>query len=713
MDKTDSQEPTQAFSYPPLTDWANEPNVTDLKADLLQAQNHHDAHVTDVNRWLDNMYLKGTAQHPKKEGRSSVTPKLIRKQAEWRYAALSEPFLSPEHIFKLEPRTWEDRDAVKQAGLVLNYQWNTKIDKVKFIDEYVRTAVDEGSVVIRTGWAFEEEEVTVPNYSERDPVSEQQMEALVRTMSAVQAGEVALEELPDNLRMDVEASLRNGRPTDVYRDGTRRIKRTVKNHPTAEVLDFNSVIIDPNCRGDLSRASFIIYKFDTSMSELEKSGLYGNLDMIDIEKHSVAHTGEEGSYHNDHTSFRFQDEPRKRFTAYEYWGYWDINGDGKTEAMVSTWVGDVMIRCEKSPYPDNELPFELVHYLPKRNSVYGEPDGELLEENQKIAGAITRGILDTMGRAAVGQRGVMRNALDVTNRRRFERGEDYEYNQNVDPRMAFYTHTYPELPASAPFMLEMQNQEAESLTGVKAFTGGISGEGLGRSATAARSAMDAASKREIGILRRLANGLIKVGRKHMAMNALFLDEEEIVRVTNEEFVVVKRDDLASKADIKLDISTAETDNAKAQELSFMLQTMGPNIPFEITKELMAQIAELRKMPEAAHRLRNYQPQPDPYQEQLQQLELKEKEATIQKILSEAAENYAEAKRDEADASLLGAKKEKEDLDYVEQATGTQHARELENMSAQAESNIRLEREKAALNPGSNGSAQPEGVEPAF
>ena len=55
MDKTDSQEPTQAFSYPPLTDWANEPNVTDLKADLLQAQNHHDAHVTDVNRWLDKL----------------------------------------------------------------------------------------------------------------------------------------------------------------------------------------------------------------------------------------------------------------------------------------------------------------------------------------------------------------------------------------------------------------------------------------------------------------------------------------------------------------------------------------------------------------------------------------------------------------------------------------------------------------------------------
>jgi hypothetical protein len=712
MDKAENTEAVSAMTYPPLTEWANEPLVEDLKADLLQAQTHHDVHVQDVNRWLDNMYLKGGAKHPKQDGRSGVTPKLIRKQAEWRYAALSEPFLSPEVIFKLEPRTWEDREAVKQSGLILNSQWNTKIDKVKFIDDYVRTAVDEGSVVVRTGWHFEEEEVIEPNYSERIPRSEAQMEAIIAAVQSVQSGEVSLDVLPDNLRMDVEATIRNGEVTDVYRNGERRVKRTVRNHPTAEVVDFNSVIIDPNCRGDLSKANFIIYRFDTSMSELEKTGLYDNLDMIDIEKHSIAHEGE--SYHNDHSSFRFQDEPRKRFTAYEYWGYWDIDGNGKTEAVVTTWVGDVMIRCEKSPYPDNELPFVLVHYLPKRNSVYGEPDGELLEENQKISGAITRGMLDTMGRAAVGQRGIMRQALDVTNRRRYERGEDYEFNQNVDPRMAFYTHTYPELPASAPFMLEMQNQEAESLTGVKAFTGGISGEGLGRSATAARTAMDAASKREIGILRRLANGLIQIGRKHMAMNALFLDEEEVVRVTNEEFVVVKRDDLASRADIKLDISTAETDNAKAQELSFMLQTMGPNLPFEITQQVMADITELRKMPETAHRLRNYQPQPDPHQERLKQLEIAEAEARIEKLRSEAAENYAEAQKDTADAQKATSEKEKLDLDYVEQATGTVHARELENMGEQARANIELERAKASNNPGSNpGSDQPEGVEPAF
>ena len=114
----------------------------------------------------------------------------------------------------------------------------------------------------------------------------------------------------------------------------------------------------------------------------------------------------------------------------------------------------------------------------------------------------------------------------------------------------------------------------ESLTGVKAFSSGISGQALGNTATGVRSAMDAASKRELGILRRLADGINQIGRKIISMNSEFLSDEEIVRVTNEEFVAINREDLGGMYYIKLNISTAEADNEKAQELSFMLQTMG-------------------------------------------------------------------------------------------------------------------------------------------
>jgi len=126
-----------------LTEWSNEPSVRDLKQDLEESRSSHQSHVVKVNTWLDNLNITGNAAMKKRAGRSSIVPKLIRKQAEWRYASLSEPFLSTDDLFNTEPVTYEDKKAAIQNGLVLNNQFNTKIQKVKFIDDYVRTAVDK------------------------------------------------------------------------------------------------------------------------------------------------------------------------------------------------------------------------------------------------------------------------------------------------------------------------------------------------------------------------------------------------------------------------------------------------------------------------------------------------------------------------------------------------------------------------------------------
>ncbi|MDR8444735.1 chromosome partitioning protein ParB, partial [Acinetobacter baumannii] len=84
------------------------------------------------------------------------------------------------------------------------------------------------------------------------------------------------------------------------------------------------------------------------------------------------------------------------------------------------------------------------------------------------------------------------------------------------------------------------------------------------------------SKREMSILRRISAGVVRLGRKIISMNAEFLDEEQVIRITDEEFVAIKRDDLAGNFDLKLTISTAEGDEAKAQQIAFMMQTIGNN-----------------------------------------------------------------------------------------------------------------------------------------
>src|SRR6185312_16522491 len=97
-----------------LTDWKKEPDVRTLIADLDAAKPAQQRQLSKIKEWNDLLRVEGSARPPKIKGRSSVQPKLIRKNAEWRYAALSEPFLSSDKLFNVEPVTFEDDDAAKQ-----------------------------------------------------------------------------------------------------------------------------------------------------------------------------------------------------------------------------------------------------------------------------------------------------------------------------------------------------------------------------------------------------------------------------------------------------------------------------------------------------------------------------------------------------------------------------------------------------------------------
>jgi len=630
-----------------LVDWKNPPSLADLKQDHESAQVAHQVHIDEVDAWL--RVLDGDQTINAKRGRSKLVPRLARRQAEWRYAALSEPFLSTDDLFNTSPQTFEDKDAAVQNGMLLNYQLNCRMDKVTFIDNYVRTAVDEGTAIVRVGWEFEED---------KRKVYEDIMEV------QVVAG-------PDG--QPIQQEVKTG-------EKARTKTITTKNQPVLTVCDYNNLVLDPTCEGDIEKANFAIYSFETSLSELKKDGRYENLDDINFESASVL-SEPDHAVNTDDDAFTFKDKARKKVIAREYWGYWDIDDTGEVKPFVATWVGSTFIRMEENPYPDKKLPFVLVQYLPRRKNIYGEPDAALIEDNQKIVGAVTRGIIDIIGRSASGQQGIRKDALDVTNARKFERGEDYKFNANVDPRQAFHMEVYPEIPRSALEVLNMQNNDAEALTGVKAFTQGISGQALGATATGIRSALDATSKRELGILRRLSNGLNQIGRKVISMNAEFLEDEEIIRITNEQFVAINRNDLGGKYDIKLNISTAEADEQKGSELAFMLQTMGNTMPPEMSQMILADIAKLRKMPDLAKRIEEYQPQPDPMEQQKAQLEVALLQAQVQNETAKGQENAvdvqlktAKTATEQAKARQMHSGSDLSDLDFVEKESGVADAR---------------------------------------
>ncbi len=683
-------------------DWKKEPELAELKKDFDLVKSNHDTEVAKITKARNLKNIEGGAKLAKVAGRSNVQPKLIRKNNEWQYASLANPFLSTEDVFNAYPVSAEDVYAAEQNGLLLNYQFNNKLRKVKFINDLVHDCVDNGVVFARVGWKTATSQIVentpVFSYSVAQDYDMPYLEGLAKLQNE-QPNEFlayATEEDKESLN----STLRNNAPTiaklERYDETPKEI--LVHNHPEVTVVDYRNLYVGPCYNGDITTAEFVIYSYETSIADLRKDGKFTNLDSIENKSENILADNDHtpSKFYEDGSNFALQDE-RQRIVAYEYWGNYDINDDGIFVAITATWVGSTLVHLDRNPFPDQLHPFVAACSNHITNSVYGEADAHVLEDNQAIVGAVTRGMIDLMGRSANAQTGVRSDALDPVNLRKFNNGENYMYRPNVaDPRSMMVTHTYPEIPAAAFNMIQYQQNEAESMSGVKAFNSSLSGNSLGDTATAVRGVLDATAKRESNIQMRIAECIIAIGKKIIAMNGEFLSETEVIRVTGSKFVTVRRDDLAGNFDLRLSISTAEADNAKAEELAFMLQTTGNTLDFSITQHILVEICKLRKMPSLAQKIEQYMPQPDPMAQRKAQLEnllleakIMEAQANAGVKASETDLNRQRAITEQAQALNMQADTDLKKLDYVEQESGTKHARDLATVGEQAKSNAKF------------------------
>jgi hypothetical protein len=584
-----------------------------FKADMKEAERLQREFLIKRKEWIAETY--GRAYGNETDGRSKIVSKDIKKQLEWMIPSMTDPFLSSSEIIKCHPITYEDAESARQNELLLNTQFCRKFNRYNFIMKLARVLATEGSVVIQTGWDYEYEEVDV-------------------TMD-----KIVIDEFGNQQIIQIQ-------------DTETIVKR---NQPTAIVCRNEDIFIDPTCKDNMDECQFVIHRYETNMSTLRSDPRYKNLDKLSKQDNSLyndpLYTRE------DQTYFEFKDEPRKKFVVYEYWGNYDIDGDGKTEAIVCAWVGDTIIRLETNPYPDQKPPFIIAPFNPIPFQMFGEALAENIGDNQKIKTAITRGLIDNMARSNNGQIGMQRGMLDLHNKKKFLAGKNFEYN---GPQIGIWEGSYNQIPGSAFNMLELMNNEIESQTGVKSFSGGINASSLGGTATGARGAMDATATRRLNLVRNMSENIIKpLMRKWMSYNSEFLEEEEVVRVTNSEFVPIRRDSLDGRLDIDISVTTSEDNVVKRQELTFLLQTLGPNEDPEIRRHLMADIYELMKMPEHAERIRNYESKPNPLQEQAQQLELENKELENDKLKAEIERLYSSSQENEMDVKFKEWKTEVE------------------------------------------------------
>jgi len=615
--------------------------LKDLKEDMRSADTLRLEMVGKIECWRKE--YKGEPYGNEQKGKSEIVSRDIKRQDEWQHASIKDPFVADPDIVKAGPVTAEDRPLAEQNEIVLNNQFCRHFPRYKFMTDVIKLHYSEGTVVTKCSWNYEDETVEeeVPVYG-----------------------------------MDLQ-----GNVIQVDTKIVKRLKVKV-NKPHAQVCRIEDIYMDPTSEGDMDKAQFVIHRYESDLSTLRKTKKYKNLKKL------AAKIGDREGYDNsdyeeeDETEFKFVDKPRKKFLVHEYWGNYDVDGDGIAEPIICTWVEDIILQLESNPYPDEKIPFLVLANNSTPFKIYGEAAAELVGDNQKLNTAIKRGIIDNMANSNNAQKGMRTGSLDPINKRRFLNGKNFEYNGSQGD---FYEGGYNAIPNSVFSVMEQNNNETESMLGVKAFSGGIQGSQLGSTARAAGGVLDAVSVRRVDIVRNIAENLIKpLMRKWMAYNTEFLSEEEVIRITNAEYVPAHPDDLDGSVDIEIEVSTAEDNEAKAQKLSFLLQTLGPEMDQGMRNLIMSQIAKLQRMPDLAIQMANYKPEPDPFVEKMKELEMQKLISEIKERDSRAQENIVDMDMKSAQADLARAKtrelssnSDMTDLDFTRKVDGTQFNEDMQ------------------------------------
>jgi len=610
--------------------------LSNLKQDFEDSKNSKSLLNDKIVKY--KKYYNGEPLGNEKEGKSKFVSKDIKKLLKWQLPIILEPFVNTTEIVKCEGTDAIGEQKAPIISKYLNLLYNKKFDKYNFIKKSIKLLQRETTVVVRTGWKFKTKNIIVDT-----------------PMGQIE------QEVP------------------------------IVNEPTQRICKLEDIFIDPtadNTNG-FGSPDFIIYRYDTTISNLRENVPYFNkssIEKIAQEKindklYSDTALGSqrnleqiENGIDNDFIS---SDVSREKVTVYEYWGKYDINQDGIAEDIVCVWVNDTIIKLEDNPYPDNEIPFIICNFDPEPFEMYGESAIDDLIDNSHLKTLVYRGIIENLASANIGQKGIQKGALDSINMKRFIQGNNFEYNNNFNGEI--WQATYNQL-GSMPFeVMNMLDNENQMLSGVTAQAIGEHTGGM--SATESSNLESATQRRMLDLVRNIAENLIRpLMKKWLAYSSEFVSQQEFAEMVGSNSQELQDLDLTKDYHYNMLVTTQGIDDKKAQQLAFLLQTSQQSQDPEISKMLYVKLLKLNKMFIEAKQLESYQPQPNPIQQQEQTLSLKQLEAQVQETIAKIEHLKADTQLKQSKSYETKTKGESTDLENIHKASGINHANDLEKIA---------------------------------
>lgn len=584
--------------------------------------------------WNDLYY--GKVKKDTTDNKSKMVMKEIAKQIEWQKPNIMEPFTATSNPIRI--------NSIKSSniGRVLekytNYQFTQEFDRETFMDQLTDVLLREGTVWVKTGWELEEEEVVerIPSMTMED--------VMLRTSNGEQPQSISSNE--------------DGTFKVIYRS-----VKNIKNKPTTEVCRNEHIFPDPSARTDKD-CRFIIHRDFKTLSEMKATGWYdeevldklGGSDATAREDTNLgsARDADALDYGVDVT-YQPIDKATRKIAIMQYWGFYDLNGDGIAEPILAEWAEkeSIDLRIEKNPMPSKRIPFFRDVYSARPFSLWGNALAFFIGDNQKAKTGIVRGIFDNMSMANNGQKFVERGALDYINFKRMRNGERHII---VNKKDAIHDGSYNELPTAVFNTLQMINSETEQLSGVSSGGPALSIDGASQDKD---NQMTMSQKKMSSIVRGVSGLMSKVFYEWILMAKVFIDNEQIEEMfSGSELEAYDAFKNAQHCKIKMSVGTEVNRNIRINQLNLLLQqsqALGEMAPKDSYSTLVGEMYELFDMYEEAQKLRDYKPEPSEMEMQqhqmamqMQQLQMQKLQVEIQNLQSEGQLNIAKAQLAQAD-----------------------------------------------------------------
>jgi len=576
------------------------------------------------------MYLATKEHYENKFPRLSETSNFcsrdVKTTIKWMLPSLEEPFLGTDDPVDIRAVNINDDQKAKKVQQLLKYQLQRKNAYPTFIESAWKDALKYNWCVAKVWWRREEDRTRY-----KQMVSSDNYDFVTLLLQEESAGNAEI----------IEVKPLKDAP-DIFVVTFDKITVTA-NYPVVQYMSPDELRYTPDGRS-VQDAKFIAHRKLVNgdyLKQKEAEGIYKNVDKAMKEyENSVGDTRPDELQVESNSELETigeklsdDDLASRQFELYEAYMKVDYNNDGRFENVIVHVIGETPIRIANNDM--NMAPF--FHFAVEADPInaFNENEGftDDLEQQQDLKTAVFRQVITNVAKNNA-PRTFVNNSVDVD--ALINNDEVVVCDTAENPATQVYANAQLPISPLSMQVIEYAQNEIEAQSGSTRYNQGLDSNSLNKTATGITAILGSAEKRMKQMSRMFAeNFIVPIFKYIILLDQKYMDQEQIIRLTNENIVITK-DELNIDYDLIINVGLGPgTKEAQIQYLMVMINQIYPQLAqaglitpkswFNIISEL------LEKM--GIRNVQNYILDPDsPEAAQFQQEQEQKAQAAAQQAL---------------------------------------------------------------------------------